>query len=110
MSLIREMNTVDFEGKSQNFLKIKKFQKNNFFDLFYIYILFKMNDDLMICSSRKRKSDAVESFINTSDQTESFNDEIKICGICQDDLKEKDASKGCKESDKHDFHKECLER
>ena len=31
-----------------------------------------------------------------------------ICAICHDDLSCEDASKACPNSDKHDFHKECL--
>ena len=56
----------------------------------------------------KRKYDGVEYIEDAPVQTKCIKDENEICAICQDDLSHEDASKACPNSDKHDFHKECL--
>ena len=65
-------------------------------------------NDPMTCSSSKRKRDSFETSINVPIETDSLKDENEICGICHDDLLDEDASKACPNSDKHDFHKDCL--
>ena len=52
----------------------------------------------------KRKFDAIES---TSDADET---DEKECSICIEKIADKDASNACPNSDKHDFHKECLKK
>ena len=51
------------------------------------------------------------STINTKDEyleAKSLKDENNICSICLGNISPEHASKACPNSDKHDFHSECL--
>ena len=60
-------------------------------------------------SSSKRKRALTEDSADALVESKSFKID-SICGICQNEFEDQNASKACPNSDKHDFHKECLSK